>query len=186
MEIARHHPNFEPFKPFNDSSSYRPIALSSVIAKVAEHLVKNRLEWYVENKGCLSRSQFGFRKGKSTMDSLGIFITDIRSAFTHNESLLAAFLDVAAAYDNVVLDVLKTKLFQLQVLFILTNFIINILTERSIHVSQDPLNVLSRLVWRCLPQGSVLSPLLYNIYTHDLDSSIPSNVNILQYADVDD
>jgi ribonuclease HI len=176
-------PILKPFKPSNDSSSYRPIALSSVIAKVAEHLVKNRLEWYVENKGCLSRSQFGFRKGKSTMDSLGIFITDIRSAFTHNEPLLAAFLDVTAAYDNVNLDVLKAKLIQLQVPFILTNFIVNILTERSIHVTQDPLNVLSRLVWRGLPQGSVLSPLLYNIYTHDLDSSIPSNVNILQYAD---
>jgi ribonuclease HI len=176
-------PILKPCKPSHDSSSYRPIALSSVIAKVAEHLVKNRLEWYVESKGCLGHSQFGFRKGKSTMDSLGIFVTDIRLAFTHNYSLLAAFLDITAAYDNVVLSVLKTKLLQLQVPQILTNFIINILSDRSIHVSVDSKNVLSRFVWKGLPQGSVLSPLLYNIYTHDLHSSLPSDVNILQYAD---
>jgi hypothetical protein len=139
-------PILKPRKPSHDSSSYRPIALSSVIAKVAEHLVKNRLEWYVENKGCLGSSQFGFRRGKSTMDSLGIFLTDIRLAFTHNYSLLAAFLDIKAAYDNVVLSVLKTKLLQLQVPQILTNFIINILSDRSIHVFQDSKNFLSRLV----------------------------------------
>ncbi|KAA5620575.1 hypothetical protein F3H11_34295, partial [Pseudomonas aeruginosa] len=59
--------------------SFRPIVLSSVITKVVEHVIKNRLEWFIENSEHLSQTQFGFRKGKSVADSLGIFTTDIRT-----------------------------------------------------------------------------------------------------------
>ncbi|CAK1585975.1 unnamed protein product [Parnassius mnemosyne] len=74
-------------KPGKDPSSalnYRPIAISSTLSKVMEHLVKNRLEWILENRGILSRTQFGFRKGFSTMDSLSILVSDIRLAFSKN------------------------------------------------------------------------------------------------------
>lgn len=170
-------------KPSLDPNSYRPIALSSVLSKLAEHLAKNRLEWYVESQGLLAPSQYGFRKGKSTMDSLGIITTDIRLAFSNNEFLLAAFLDISAAYDNVDLQLLKDKLDKLQVPHLLSNFIINLLSERQIQIHFGDSKVKSRLTWKGLPQGSVLSPILYAIYTHDLEFSIAGNVNVLQYAD---
>ncbi|CAF4846747.1 unnamed protein product [Pieris macdunnoughi] len=109
MENSRVIPIHKPNKPINDPSSYRPIALASVISKISEHLVKNRLEWFVESKGLLSPNQFGFRKGRCTMDSLSIFMTDLRLAFSYNKPVLAAFLDVSAAYDNVNLSTLKQK-----------------------------------------------------------------------------
>jgi ribonuclease HI len=170
-------------KPSSDPSSYRPIALSSVLVKIAEHLIKNRLEWYVESNALLSNSQYGFRKGKSTMDSLSIFTTDIRLAFSSNESVLAAFLDITAAYDNVELSILKIKLQDLHVPILLINFIINLLSERTVNIFLDEVNVKSRVIWKGLPQGSVLSPLLYNIYTYDLELALLEHCNILQYAD---
>jgi hypothetical protein len=153
-------PILKPDKPPSEPSSYRPIALSSVLVKIAEHLVKNRLEWFVESNGLLAKSQFGFRKGKSTMDSLSIFSTDIRLAFSSNESLLAAFLDIKAAYNNVEINILKVKMQELHIPIFLINFIINLLSERSVHIFLDEYNVKSRLIWKGLPQGSVLSPLL--------------------------
>ncbi|KAL0895859.1 hypothetical protein ABMA27_011882 [Loxostege sticticalis] len=175
-------PILKPGKSPSDASSYRPIALSSVLLKLAEHLVKNRLEWYVESNRFLADSQFGFRKGRCTLDSISLFISDIRRSFTINESVVAVFLDINSAYDNVILSVLKTKLDTLRVPYVLSNFILRILTERCIVLPVGDSEI-NRFISRGLPQGSVLSPLLYNIYTYDLESSLNSNVNILQYAD---
>ena len=179
-------PILKPNKLHSDPNGYRPIALSSVLVKLAEHLVKNRLEWYVESNGFLNKNQYGFRKGKSTMDSIAILTTDIRLAFSRNESLLAAFLDIKGAYDNVVVTILRTKLLELEVPTLLVNFILNILSERSIRVYQDESNNKTRLVWHGLPQGSVLSPLLFNIYSYDLERYLCDKNNslcVLQYAD---
>jgi hypothetical protein len=176
-------PILKPNKPASDVSSYRPIALSSVFAKITEHLIKNRLEFFIESNKLLADSQFGFRKGRSTYDSLAILTSDIRLAFSRDESVVAAFLDISAAYDNVLVSVLREKLFILGVPIMLSNFIINLLSQRSISLLIDDNNRITRLVWRGLQQGSVLSPLLYNIYTFDLESSLNSTVRVLQYAD---
>lgn len=56
------------------------------------------------------------------------------------------------------------------------------LSERYIVLKLDDGKSITRLVSKGLPQGSVLSPILYNIYTQDLKSSLNS-VNVLQYAD---
>lgn len=176
-------PILKPNKDSSHASSYRPIVLSSVLPKIVEHLVKNRLEWYLESKNLLAQSQFGFRKGKSTTDSISIFISDIRIAFSSNESIVAGFLDIKAAYDNVLLTVLEDKLFKLNVPIILTKFIMNMLRARIINLYLDDGTKLSRTLWRGLPQGSVLSPLLYNVYTYDLEYSLNNTVKVLQYAD---
>lgn len=175
-------PILKPDKPSDDATSYRPIALSSVLAKIAEHLVKNRLEWFIESNQKLSNSQFGFRKGKSTMDSISILTTDIRTAFTTNKNVVAAFLDISSAYDNVNILILRQKLDELCVPHILINFIMNILSERIISLEVNNFKI-SRTLHRGLPQGCVLSPLLYNIYVYDLESSLQNTVNVLQYAD---
>ncbi|XP_047041608.1 uncharacterized protein LOC124645775 isoform X1 [Helicoverpa zea] len=176
-------PILKPGKNPKDSSSYRPIALSSVLAKIMENLIKNRLEWFLESKGILSPSQFGFRRGMGTLDSLSIFVSDVRIAFSKNESVVGVFLDVASAYDNVQLPLLRQKMHQLSVPVRLVNIICNMLMSRTITIRHQHSVSPSRLVWKGLPQGSVLSPILYNLYTHDLESSVNCFCKILQYAD---
>lgn len=176
-------PILKPDKDPASFESYRPIALSSVLCKLLEHLIKNRLEWFVENRELLSANQFGFRKSRSTLDNLSILTTDIRLAFSRNESLVAVFLDINSAYDSVNLSLLKNKMLNIGFPPGLTHFIFRLMIGRSISLRLFDRVISNRLIWKGLPQGSVLSPLLYNIYTRDLDSVICPNCKCLQFAD---
>ncbi|XP_073950950.1 uncharacterized protein [Choristoneura fumiferana] len=177
--IPLHKQGKDPLLP----SSHRPIALSSCLLKILEHMIKKRLEWFVESNKILSKSQFGFRRGMGTMDSLSILTTDIRISLSRNEFLVGVFLDVSSAYDSVILSLLRDKLSKLSLPQKLTHFICNFLMERSIEVRHNGSHSTPRLIWQGLPQGSVLSPLLYSLYTHDLDEAVSPFCNILQYAD---
>jgi hypothetical protein len=65
----------KPQKPRSDIGSYRPIALTSCVAKIFDNLIKSRLENFIEKKKQIIPQQFtGFRKGFSTTDSLGYLI----------------------------------------------------------------------------------------------------------------
>ncbi|CAF4938138.1 unnamed protein product [Pieris macdunnoughi] len=148
-----------------------------------EHLIKIRLEWFCENNNIFAKSQFGFRKGLSTMDSLGIITTDIRIAFKKKQFLVGVFLDIASAYDHVLVPVLRQKMLQLSIPEKLVRFVCNAVSNRYIIIRSQNTELSPRSIWRGLPQGSVLSPLLYNIYTYDLELVVNSFCQILQYAD---
>lgn len=176
-------PILKPGKNPSNPSSYRPIALSSVMVKIFENLLKNRLEWLLEHRQILSKSQFGFRKGFGTIHSLGVFTTDIRIAFSKNDHLIGVFLDITGAYDNVQLPILKQKMLQLNLPQRMTYVIFNLLLGRLISVRYQNSLLSPKMVWKGLPQGSVLSPLLYSLYTYDLHHSVDSFCEILEYAD---
>jgi ribonuclease HI len=175
-------PILKPHKDSTLASSYRPIALSSCIMKVFEHILKNRIDWFLEHNALLARSQFGFRKSLSCIDNLSILITDIHIAFSKKESTLAVFLDIDAAYDNVCLPTLYKKMIDLSIPEPIAKLIFNIFTGRTIFVNLGGRSE-CRNVWRGLPQGSVLSPTLFNLYCHDLEAMIPDDCSIIQYAD---
>ena len=60
----------KPNKDHADPNSYRPIALTSCLCKILEHMINTRFIWYLEKSGILDRSQCGFRKHRSTVDHL--------------------------------------------------------------------------------------------------------------------
>ncbi|GBP54661.1 Probable RNA-directed DNA polymerase from transposon BS [Eumeta japonica] len=97
----------------DDPTAYRPIA---------EHLVKNRLEWIAERRGLLTNSQYGFRKCRGIIDNLSIFASDIHVSFFQEKIVTAAFLDISFAYDNVLLSILRNKLHKLVMPVRLSNF----------------------------------------------------------------
>lgn len=63
-----HVPILKPGKDRGDPASYRLIALTSTLCKLMQRMAKDRLMYYLENKGLLSRWQSGFRKGRSILD----------------------------------------------------------------------------------------------------------------------
>jgi ribonuclease HI len=173
----------KPGKDPNLGSSYRPIALLSCFLKILERLLKTRLEWFTENNNILSTYQFGFRKGRSSADNLSILTTEINIANMKREYTFAIFLDINAAYDNVPLNILHKKLINIGLPYKICRIINNILTDRTISVNIQASSPIVRKVWRGIMQGSVLSPLLFNIFCSDIEAAIGPECKILMYAD---
>ena len=165
----------------SDGKTFRPIALTSCIAKLFETMTKNRLEWWLEYHNLLPNDQQGFRKGRSCTDSLLYLTLTIREAFKEKKEVLAAFLDVHAAFDNINIDILLAKLSELGCSEKILLFIKHLTRERFIHT--DLLEEKFYITYKGVPQGGVLSPLLYIIYVAHLTSGLSKRILTCQFAD---
>ena len=91
----------KPDKPPSQTASYRPISLLRAIMKLFERVIEKRLRKHLEDDGFFSKYQSGFRKFKSTNDHLFRLSQTIMESFNQGEHVIAAFLDVEKAFDNV-------------------------------------------------------------------------------------
>ena len=175
-------------KPNKDPSlvtSYRPISMTSCVGKVLESMIKNRIEWLVENHKSISPLQTGFRRGKGIYDNLAILVSEVGNALASGRTTLVVFLDLTGAYDNVNIKILFSKLSALGLPRDLCDIILQFNEDRIVYV-KDPIEsalVGPGIVNRGVAQGSPLSPLLFNIYVDSIQSIIPEGTIALQYAD---
>lgn len=78
-------------KDHSKASNYRPIALTSNLCKLMERMFMNRLIFVIESRNIFSAYQSGFRKGRSTMDSIVYLENEIRKAQIKKEVLVGVF-----------------------------------------------------------------------------------------------
>lgn len=174
----------KPNQDGNSPSSYRPISLMSCLAKTFERMIKARLEWYLEHKSLLPKTQYGFRRGQGTIDAVSQLVMDVQSALSNNAYVACIFLDLKGAYDAVDLNILHKKLSSFGININVSSSITELYRNRQIYI-KDHNNYLwgPRTVYQGLPQGSVLSPLLFNVYTADLHDMVSDSIKCIQYAD---
>ena len=176
-------PILKPNKDPQLASSYRPISLASCVLKTFERIIKNRIYWWLSENNSWPKSQFGFRKYYSTNDAFLQLTLDIRQSFSEQKSVVALFLDIKGAYDSVQLELLINKLHNIGIPHKIANLIYNLYTNRQLFLYTRE-NVLGPQTANLgLPQGTILSPINYILYTYDLEKIIPNEVKIIQYAD---
>ena len=79
----------------------RPVSLLSVVSKVFEKLVNNRIVDHLEKCGLSSDFQYGFRSSRSTADLLAVVSDRIARAFNRSVAIRAVALDISKAFDRV-------------------------------------------------------------------------------------
>ena len=174
-------PISKPNKDPHNVKSYRPIALLSCFTKIIEKMVKDRLQWYTEKHNILPPSLSGFRKGRSAIDNIVCLENTIQKTINNKGHTLVVFLDIEQAYDAIIIEGLLTKLHIHGIRGKILNFLKQYLTNRTFQVRVNNKHSESKTLNKGLPQGSILSPLLFNIMMCDLPTN--PNVDILTYAD---
>ncbi|GFU97070.1 probable RNA-directed DNA polymerase from transposon X-element [Trichonephila clavipes] len=146
---------------------YRPIRLINATAKIFERIILTRIKSHCNAIDCIPPEQCGFWEGHSTLHQLIRVTNIINEGFAHKFYTVGVFLDVKRAFDKMRHDGLTYKLIKLQFPDYLIKIIHNFLHNRTFRIR---LNNIYSNTGSCLsgvPQGSVLSPYLYNIYTPD-------------------
>ncbi|KAJ3631930.1 hypothetical protein MTP99_013030 [Tenebrio molitor] len=173
----------KPGKCPNNPKSYRPISLLNITGKIFERILTNRLKFTLETNNLLPPEQFGFRAQRSIHNPLAELQTDITRHANLGECTVGVFLDIERAFDKVWHDGLVQKLLNLRLNLKFIKLISSFLTNRSCRIKVN--RTLSNTVHlkAGVPQGSVLSPLLYIVYCRDFPISDIQRTKTRMFAD---
>ncbi|GFT55590.1 probable RNA-directed DNA polymerase from transposon X-element [Trichonephila clavipes] len=174
-------PILKPGKDPTRAYSYRPISLLPILSKLAEKIISARLNDYLERNNILTPEQHGFRPRLSTSHQLLRVVEYIKDAIDRNQYTAAVFLDIQKAFDRVWHTGLLYKLIKYKIPPPLILLLKSYINDRSFTVKINRTYSLTKSAKAGIAQGSILGPVLFNLYVNDIIKS--TNTMICMYAD---
>lgn len=162
---------------------FRPISLLSVVGKLAERMVERRLRRICERNGLLPPTQSGFRAHHSTIDCIARLTMAAHRAFKSKEVLAVAFVDLDKAYDTVHRDGLLRLLHRHGIRGRMLAWLRSFLSERTQRTLVDGAASPQASLEDGVPQGSVLSCILFNLFVADLADTSTAGGGDARFAD---
>jgi len=173
-------------KVAGDPLSYRPISLLPIMGKVLESLVHPRLEKYFMERRLIPDFQTGFRKRHSTSINLRRLFSNSYFQSTvgvQKRPTVSIFFDAKKAFDTVWHEGLLVKLAKDGVPAQIIRFVGSWLLERELKVRIGKEYSRNIALRSGVPQGSVISPLLWNYWLGDCPAVKSPHAFSALYAD---
>jgi len=138
-----------------------------------EKMIVSRLKWFLEYYKLLDMSQSCFKKRRTTDHILRLHDT-VQKFLANRHHVRAIFIDLEKAYDVVSHQVLLFKLVQMGINGRMFNFINSFLSSRTFQMRLASSLSTTKTLENGIPQGTVLSPILFTIAVNHLPKSISS------------
>lgn len=174
-----------PAPKISNPSSYsdlRPISILPTLSKILERILHDQMNAFLNANKLLPLQQSGFRQGYSTVTALLDVTDDIARGVDNKMTTALVLLDYSKAFDTVNHDLLCAKLKYYGFHSSAFNLIKNYLTNRSQSVIINNTVSSALPVTSGVPQGSIIGPLLFVLYTSDVCRQLNYS-HCHQYAD---
>ena len=172
---------------YSKPGAYRPICITSYIGKLFERIIAMRIEELLIRKDLTDPDQEGFSAGKNTIRYLNRLHLGIEADIENNLTVVCLFVDFEKAFDSVWKKGLIVKLHKFGIRGNVLKLIDHFLISRKVSININGLiGNLRQSAEYGLPQGSVISPVLFKLYVSDFIEELNQNQDIVLYKFADD
>uniref|UniRef100_A0A3B3I1E4 Reverse transcriptase domain-containing protein n=1 Tax=Oryzias latipes TaxID=8090 RepID=A0A3B3I1E4_ORYLA len=163
-------------------TNYRPVSLLPQFSKILEKIFNDKLASFIEKHNTINENQYGFRENRSTSLAIIDAVEEITNAQDKKKYAAGIFIDLKKAFDTLNHDILLDKLEVYGIRGLALTWVKSYLTGRKQFVKIDEYTSETKEISCGVPQGSILGPLLFNIYINDI-FNVSKLMKLILFAD---